>query len=76
MLKARLSNGTFVLGLDANNIRELQKNRPIVVSLSKIGGTDKVVIMFGETLAHIARELEEASGGPLPPVKLDPEPSS
>lgn len=66
MLRDRASNGTFIIGLDAENIRRLTAGQPILVSLAELGGTDDVLIMAGQTLQDIARELEEASGHPLP----------
>lgn len=66
MLRARASNGTFILGLDAENIKRLMAGQPILVSLAEMGGTDDVLIMAGQILQDIARELEEASGAPLP----------
>jgi hypothetical protein len=69
MLRARLSNGVFVLGLDAENIRRLQAGQPILVSLAELGGDDDVLIMAGETMDDIKRELETASGQKLPTAK-------
>lgn len=70
MLKVRLSKAggghTFILGLDANNVRELQKGHPIPVHLKEIGGTDEVVIVYGNTLEAIATELEEWTGSKIP----------
>lgn len=66
MLKARLSNGVFILGLDAENIKRLKEGKPVMVSLAALGGTDDVAIMYGETLADIQAELESASGETLP----------
>jgi hypothetical protein len=69
MLRARFSNGVFCLGLDAENIRRLQQGQPILVSLAELGGTDDVLIMAGETLEDIAKELEKATGQALPNAK-------
>lgn len=66
VIRARLSNGVFVLGIDAENVRRLKKGQPILVSLAQQGGTDDVMIMYGETLDDICRELEAATGRPLP----------
>lgn len=66
MLRARLNNGPFILGIDAENVRRLQAGKPIIVSLAELGGTDDVVIMYGETLADIQKELETVQGAPLP----------
>jgi hypothetical protein len=72
MLLARASNGVFILGLDAENIRRLMAGKPILVPLAEMGGTDDVLIMAGETLMAILRELETASGQELPePKSLD-----
>lgn len=75
MLRASLTNGTFLLGLDAENVRRLKSGRPIVVDLTDLGGKDKVMIIYGETLQAIMRELEDATGEPLPPAQpVPPEP--
>lgn len=66
MLRARASNGMFILGIDAENVRRLKSGKPILVSLAQLGGTDDVMIMYGETLDDIRLELEAASGAPLP----------
>jgi hypothetical protein len=72
MLRARTSDGLFILGLDAENIRRLMAGEPVLVSLAEMGGTDDVMIMAGETLDDIKRELETASGQELPtPKSLD-----
>lgn len=70
MIRARLSNGAFILGLDAENVRRLKDGKPIMVSLAQLGGTDDVYIMYGETMADIHRELEEVSGQKLVPQPL------
>lgn len=66
MLRARASDGTFILGIDAENVKRLKEGKPIVVSLAELGGHDDVLIMYGETLQDIVRELEQASGSKLP----------
>jgi hypothetical protein len=69
MLRARLSNGVFVLGLDAENIRRLQAGQPILVSLAEMGGDDDVLIMAGETVNDIAADLEKVTLQKLPKAK-------
>jgi hypothetical protein len=69
MLRARLNNGVFILGLDAENIRRLKDGKPILVSLAELGGTDDVLIMAGETLNDIAADLEKVTGQKLPKAK-------
>lgn len=66
MLKARLTNGIFVLGIDANNIKRLMEKKPILVSLAELGGTDDVLIMAGESIEEMVRDLEEATGSRCP----------
>lgn len=66
MLRARLSNGVFVLGLDAENVRRLQAGEPILVSLAQLGGNDDVMVCAGETLADVQRDLETLIGRKLP----------
>lgn len=71
MLRAKINNGPFILGLDAENINRLKQGQPILVSLAEMGGTDDVLIMAGETLSDIAKELE-SNGFELPePKTLD-----
>lgn len=67
MLRARLSNGAFVLGLDDENIKRLTAGHPIIVCLAQLGGTDDVIIMHGASLEAIKAELEAVTGKPLPP---------
>ena len=66
MIRARASDGTFILGIDAENVKRLKEGKPILVSLAELGGHDDVLIVYGNTLQDIVRELEEASGQPLP----------
>jgi hypothetical protein len=66
MLRARMSNGVFILGLDAENLKRLKAGKPILVSLAQIGGKDDVLIMYGDTIQDIKKELESASGEKLP----------
>ncbi len=74
MIRARLSSGAFVLGLDAENLRRLQGGEPIKINLAQLGGTDLIYLMYGDTLADIQAELEKAQGSPLPdPTPLPPE---
>lgn len=65
MLRARL-NGVFVLGIDAENVRRLQAGQPINVDLAELGGQGEILLMYGNTMADIAKELEQVTGQPLP----------
>jgi hypothetical protein len=66
MIRARLSNGAFLMGLDAENVRRLQDGQPIEIDLTLLGGTDKVLLVYGETMQAILDELQDASGRKLP----------
>lgn len=68
MIRARLSNGAFLFGVDAENIKRLKAGMPLVIELSPMGGSDTVLIMYGETMGDIMAELEKVSGQKLPPV--------
>ena len=73
MLIAHGTNGLMILGLDAENIRRLKEGQPILKSLSQFGGRDDILILYGETLEDVKRQLE-ASMGPLPAASKLPEP--
>lgn len=62
MIKARTSDGQFIFGLDANNIRLLKEGKPIKIDLRLMDGVDQFTIMYGETLAEITAELEKHFG--------------
>jgi hypothetical protein len=61
MLKARVGN-LYILGIDEGNVERLKKGHPIVLSLAEIGGTDDVMIMYGDILEDVEDELEEFFG--------------
>lgn len=69
MIRARLSDGTFLLGIDAENVRRLKDGKPIYVNLRQLGGSDQVLIMYGDDQQAILQELEKANGGALPPAQ-------
>lgn len=66
MIRATLSDGRFLFGIDAENVRRLKAGMPLIFDLTLTGGTDTVLIVYGETMADILRELESKNGGPLP----------
>jgi hypothetical protein len=70
MLRIRMSNGLFVFGLDAENIRRLVNGEPIHIELEQLGGTDKILIMAGETLADVAKDIEMATGVKIPAFNI------
>ncbi len=66
MLKAKMSTGTLILGIDAENVRRLQDGKPIYINLEELGGASAIAILYGRTLEDVRREIEEAVGRPLP----------
>lgn len=67
MIRIRLTNGDYIFGLDAVNVKRLQKGQPIVADLKPMGGHGRIMIMYGHTLDDVKRQLEDATGKPLPP---------
>lgn len=67
-------NGMMVLGLVAENVDRLRAGQPIFKDLSNLGGHDRILIMYGDTLDDITRELETVTGQKLPPMMPMPEP--
>lgn len=68
MIQARLTDGSFLIGIDAENVRRIQADKPLVINLRAIGGSDLVIVMYGETMQAIVDSLENTLG-PLPPVQ-------
>ena len=68
MIRARLTNGTFVLGVDAENIRRLTDGQPFLIDLGPLGGSDKFMMIYGITAQDIMAELRAATGQLLPPL--------
>lgn len=66
MIKARLSNGIFVLGITADNLRLLKEGKPLVCDLSELGGTDFVSVIYGDTIQAATKELERLTGCTAP----------
>lgn len=69
MIRIRLSDGTFIFGVDAENVRRLKAGQPLNIDLTPLGGTDRLIVMYGETMADIVREIETATGQKLPPAQ-------
>lgn len=68
MMRARMTNGTFLFGIDAENIKRLKDGKPLVIDLTLLGGHDMLLITYGDTMADIKRDWEKANG-PLPPAQ-------
>jgi hypothetical protein len=72
MIQARLGDGTYLMGIDAENIRRLMKGDDLVINLRKLGGHEVVRVTYGDTLAEIVSRLEKQFG-PLPPASPLPD---
>jgi len=62
MIRARMSDGRFLFGIDAVNIFKLMDGQPIKVDLKEMGGSDSFVIVFGPTYADIIEDIAKAVG--------------
>lgn len=68
MLKARMTSGAYLLGIDAENVKRLQDRKPIVLNLSELGGEDNdVIIMYGDDIPDLIKQIEDATGVKMPP---------
>jgi len=57
MIKAKLSDGTLILGLSALNIAKLKEGMPILFDGRPVGLVGYVAILYGETEDDIMREI-------------------
>lgn len=71
MIRARLSDGRFLLGIDANNVQKMKEGKPLVVDLSDHGGVDCFIMVYGDTLADVLKDITDA-GFNLPPAQPMP----
>ncbi len=64
MIKAKTNTGDLLFGIDAENVRRLKNGHPIVIDMAELGGRAGTfaIIMYGETLADIVKEIETATG--------------
>jgi hypothetical protein len=67
MIRAKLSNGDLLFGIDAENVRRLVADNPLVIDCHQMGYPFRILITYGDTLAEIQARLERISG-PLPPA--------
>lgn len=66
MILARFTDGTFFVGIEQANIDKLKAGHPMQIDLSRVGGSDKVIVHYGNTLADVERELREHFGDGMP----------
>lgn len=72
MLVARLSNGTFIVGIEERNVELLKQKKPFVLDLRLHGGHDFVALVYGKTLdevmADIRSHVDVPPAKPMPPA--------
>ncbi len=75
--KTKSGRTLLVLGIDAENVRRLTAGRPIYVDGTAHGlaVSGDVMILYGETLDDVVRELESA-GVAMPPAPAVPDPAT
>ena len=56
MIKAKLQDGTIILGLDRENLNRLSDDKPIIVKKDDLNISGDIYIVFGETLTDICKE--------------------
>ena len=62
MIKAHLSDGSFLMGLSALNVQKLKEGLPIVFDGRPFGLSGQVIIVYGETEDQIMKDFLMASG--------------
>jgi hypothetical protein len=75
MIKAKLSNGALLLGIEERNIAHFRAGHPLFLHGAEIGGfadVTQLIIVYGTTLKDVYEQLNDATGGQLPPF-LEPE---
>lgn len=61
MLKATLTNGDLILGLDKENINRLRKDDPILIRHDEIGDVKgNIYIVYGDDMNSILNKLKAA----------------
>ncbi len=72
MLTARMKHGTFIIGLDSVSSRKLAAGEPIIIDLRRIGGTDHIALIYGNTNEDLKKEIEKATSAPLSHSEVKP----
>lgn len=66
MLRIRMGD-VFLFGLDAENVRRLKDDQPIVIDLAEMEGPPvRVSLIYGDTLQDLIDQVERATGISLP----------
>ena len=69
MIRARLTNGDLLFGLDAENIRRLIAGDSALIDCHQLGIPVRIMLVYGATMEAIMADLERKNGGPLPPAQ-------
>lgn len=57
MLKIKLSDGTIILGLEAENVKRLKEDSPICVKGKELGLDHDIYIVYGQRIEDITERL-------------------
>jgi hypothetical protein len=68
MITIRFKDGTFLFGIDANNLRNMHEGQPLYLNFEKFGGQGKALVFFSETLDQVHAQMSEFIGTELPPI--------
>ena len=60
MIKVRMSSGSVLLGITAENVERLLAGQPILLNLKDIGlPSQQIAIIYGPTIADLMDQLRE-----------------
>ena len=65
MIKAKVGSA-WIFGIDKRNIRNLRKDKPLMIKKEETGLSHDLFIIYGDTLEDVARNIEQATGCTLP----------
>jgi len=57
MLKAKLTDGTIILGLEAENVKRLKEDKPIRVQGKDLMIDHDIYIIYGHSIEDITEKL-------------------
>lgn len=66
MYRAKLSDGSFIIGLDAEEVEKIKETGALQIDLRLMEGNDLVTIMYADTYSELEAKLIGIFGGPLP----------
>jgi len=61
-MRTKEGKDILLLGLSGENVRRLKDGKPIHINGSEMGLGNDIVIMYGETEAHLYKELQPMVG--------------